>query len=104
MGKIVRAAAKPSIWFDPRDVDASPNTPEEDAEIRRQIAEDPDTWEFTGDIVDRPPPHKRGRPAGRTKAQVTVSLDIELIEALKSPDAKGWQTRLNAAARAGLKI
>lgn len=74
-------------------------TDEEDAEIKRQIAEDPDTWEFTGKIV-----RGRGRPRGVTKRQVTVSLDIELIEALKGSDSKGWQTRLNAAAHAGLGL
>ena len=75
------------------------NTPEEEAEIQRQIAEDPDTWEFTGKIA-----RGRGRPRGATKRQVTVSLDIDLIEALRTPDPKGWQTRLNAAARAGLGL
>lgn len=79
--------------------DIRENTPEEEAEIQRQIAEDPDTWEFTGKIVKG-----RGRPRGVTKQQVTVSLDIELVEALKGNDSKGWQTRLNAAARAGLGL
>ena len=76
------------------------NTPEEEAEIQRQIANDPDTWEIPKDAKVL----RRGRPRGVTKKQVTVSLDIELIEALKTPDPKGWQTRLNAAARAGLKM
>lgn len=75
-----------------------PNSPEEEAEIQRQIAEDEDTWEFCGPVT------KRGRPLGRTKKQVTVSLDIDLIEALSKPERKGWQTRLNAAARAGLGL
>ncbi len=73
-------------------------TDEEEAAIQKAISEDPDTWEFTGPVT------RRGRPKGRSKKQVTVSLDIDLIDALKEPDKKGWQTRLNAAARAGLGI
>ena len=76
------------------------NTPEEEAEIQRQIAEDPDTWSTPADAKAI----KRGRPAGRTKEQVTVRLDKDLIQALKSPEPKGWQTRLNEAARLGLKL
>jgi uncharacterized protein (DUF4415 family) len=76
----------------------SDNTPEEEAAIQRQIAEDGETWE-AGEQIGR-----RGRPRGRTKVQVTVSLDIDLVEALKLPDEKGWQTRLNQAARTGLGI
>lgn len=75
-------------------------TPEEDAKIRADIATDPDTWEIPADAV----PLRVGRPAGETKQQVTVRLDIDLVRALKQPDPKGWQTRLNAAARAGMKL
>lgn len=50
------------------------------------------------------PKPKIGRPKGRTKAQVTVSLDQDLIKALKGENSKGWQTRLNAAARKGLGL
>ncbi|MEO1190688.1 MAG: BrnA antitoxin family protein [Pseudomonadota bacterium] len=76
------------------------NTPEEEAEIQRQIAEDPDTWAMPRDarVI------KRGRPTGRTKQKVTVRLDKAVIDKLKSPDSKGWQTRLNAAARRGLQL
>ena len=74
------------------------HTEEEERELQARIAKDPDTWEFTGSQ------RQRGRPFGRTKQQVTVSLDIDLIEALKQPEKKGWQTRLNAAARAGLGL
>ena len=73
-------------------------TPEKDAEIRAQIANDPDTWEMApGSKV-----LKRGRPSGKTKEQITVRLDKDLLAALQSPDPKGWQTRLNAAVRVGL--
>ncbi len=74
------------------------NTEEEERDIQSQIVEDDDTWEFSGAA------RQRGRPKGRTKQQVTVSLDIDLIEALSKPEKKGWQTRLNAAARAGLGL
>ncbi len=75
------------------------NTPEEEAEAQRQIAVDPDTWATAPDAKVL----KRGRPAGQTKEQVTVRLDKALLQALKTPDAKGWQTRLNAAALLGLR-
>lgn len=75
------------------------NTPEEEAEIQRQIAEDPEISEIPQDAKVI----KRGRPFGQTKEQVTVRLDKSLVQALKSPDPKGWQTRLNAAAWRGLE-
>ena len=70
-------------------------TEEEEAEIQRQIAEDPDTWEMSADAVII----RRGRPSGQTKDQVTVRIDRDVLAALKSPDPKGWQTRLNALLR-----
>ena len=75
------------------------NTPEEEAAIKKAIAGDPDTWE----IPEGAKPLRRGRPAGRTKTKVTVRLDNDLIDALKGEDPKGWQTRLNAVAWAGLR-
>lgn len=43
---------------------------------------------------------QRGRPKkrGPTKVPVTIRLDIDLLEELKSGGA-GWQTRLNNAVR-----
>ena len=75
------------------------NTPEEEEAIQRQIANDPDTWATPKDAKVL----KRGRPVGQTKEQVTVRLDKKLLEALKTPDPKGWQTRLNEAALRGLQ-
>ena len=76
------------------------NTPEEEAEIQRQIAEDPDAWPTSPDAKVL----KRGRPPGRTKEQVTVRIDKDVLLALKKPQPKGWQTRLNNALRLGLKL
>ncbi|HAX91127.1 MAG TPA: hypothetical protein DCY07_02830 [Rhodospirillaceae bacterium] len=39
-------------------------------------------------------PLRRGRPAGRSKTVVSISLDTEVLAALKA-SGKGWQTRLN---------
>ena len=48
------------------------NTPEEEAEIQRQIAEDPDAWPTAPDAEVL----KRGRPLGRTKEQVMVRRKV----------------------------
>ena len=45
-------------------------------------------------------PKKRGRPfANKTKTQVTLRLDQDIIDHFKGDDPKGWQTRLNAVLR-----
>lgn len=65
-----------------------------------QITADPGAW-------GTPPganATRRGRPSGRTKEQVTVRIDKDVLAALQTPDPKGWQTRLNEALRAGLKL
>lgn len=76
------------------------NSPEEEADIQKQIDEEPQLAE----IPKNARVLKRGRPPGQTKMQVTVRLDIQLISELKKPDAKGWQTRLNEAAKRGLAL
>lgn len=73
------------------------NTPEEEAEIARAIASDPDTWTVPEGTI----PLRRGRPSGSTKEQVTVKIDRDVLVRLRA-DGKGWQTRLNAALRAAL--
>lgn len=79
------------------------NTPEEEAEAQRQRLMDPDALEFTGEnVVDRPPPHLRGKANGGAKRCVSVSLDGDLIDALKALDPQDWQGRLNAIARSSL--
>ena len=75
------------------------NTPEEGTEIQRQIAEDSDAWPTSPDAKVLKP----GHPPGRTEEQVTVRIDKDVL-ALKKPQPKGWQTRLNNALRLGLKL
>lgn len=71
-------------------------TPEEDAAIARGIANDPDTYEFSDeDFAAAAQARKRGRPhVISPKAQVTLRLDSDLLEALRS-SGPGWQTRVN---------
>jgi len=80
--------------------DIRDNTPAEERDIQRQIAEDPDTWATAPDaeVV------RRGRPAGASKAHVSVRLDLDVLAALKTPQEKGWQTRLNRVLRQGLNL
>lgn len=76
------------------------NTPEEEAEIQRQIAEDAELAETPLNATAI----KRGRPFGQTKQQVTIRLDGDLLAALKSPSEKGWQTRANSLLRKAMGI
>jgi uncharacterized protein (DUF4415 family) len=45
----------------------------------------------------------RGRPVGRSKNVVSVSLDKEVVAALRK-SGSGWQTRLNNLAKAALGL
>jgi uncharacterized protein (DUF4415 family) len=73
-------------------------TPEEDAIITAAANADPDAkpltdaeWEIVKPLV------RRGRPLGSgTKAQVTLRLDVEVLEKFKA-SGDGWQTRINDA-------
>lgn len=50
------------------------------------------------EIIDKTPV-QRGRPkALNPKAQVTIRLDADVVEAFKK-DGPGWQSRMNAALR-----
>jgi len=71
-------------------------TPDEDAAIARGIAEDSDAYEFSDeDFEAAVQARKRGRPyAISPKAQVTLRLDSDLLEALRA-SGPGWQTRVN---------
>ena len=85
-------------------------TDEEEAEIQRQIAEDPDDpahWEGTAPsrpvievmphLVERHRPEHFKRKAP-TKEKVTVRLDADILAHFRST-GRGWQTRLNEALR-----
>lgn len=72
------------------------NTPAEEAEIQRQIANDPDTWSVAGK-----PTLRRGRPAlpaEKKKQQITMLLDPDVLEHFKKK-GKGYQTEINAVLR-----
>ena len=88
-------------------------TAEEDAEINRGIALDPDNPELDDDFFANARPTEEifrelgldmPRPVGRPpseapKAQVTIRLDPDVIAHFKGDNPKGWQTRVNAALR-----
>lgn len=72
-------------------------TAEEDAAINAGIAADPDTYELSDSEFEALRP--RGRPFGSgSKIQVTLRLDIDVVNQLKA-GGTGWQTRANAALR-----
>lgn len=75
-------------------------TPEEDAAITAAANADPDAVPFTDAEWEAVRPLvRRGRPLGSgTKMQVTLRLDIDVVEKLKATGA-GWQTRANQALR-----
>jgi uncharacterized protein (DUF4415 family) len=69
-------------------------SPEEEAEIRAGVADDPDASELPDDRL------KQLRPVGRPKAAVTkqavsIRLSPEVVEYFKAT-GKGWQTRMDA--------
>lgn len=45
----------------------------------------------------------RGRPAGRTKKTIHISLDAETVDFLRK-SGKGWQTRVNDALKAFISL
>jgi uncharacterized protein (DUF4415 family) len=75
-------------------------TPEEDAAITAAAMSDPDAMPFTDSDWDAMKhTATRGRPLGSgSKMQVTLRLDIDVVEKLKAEGA-GWQTRANAVLR-----
>lgn len=85
-----------------------PLTDEEEAEIQRQIADDPDSAEATDEELALARPfaeafpdlmesirRARGRPpVARPKQQISLRLEPEVIEKFKAT-GKGWQARIN---------
>jgi uncharacterized protein (DUF4415 family) len=87
-----------------------PLTDEEEAEIRRQIAEDPDDYEATDEELAQAVPfaeafpalmesirRSRGRPrVAKPKQAVTLRLDPDTVERFKrqGPD---WRSRMSEA-------
>ena len=71
-------------------------TPAEDAAITPAAMADPDTQPFTDAEWEQVKPLvRRGRPLGSgSKAQVTLRLDVEVLEKFKA-SGDGWQTRIN---------
>jgi uncharacterized protein (DUF4415 family) len=94
-----------------RQVKILPLTDEEEAEIQREIAEDPDAPEATEEELAQARPFAevfpellanmkrkealRGRPKlERPKEKVTIRLSAEVMEYYRG-SGPGWQTRLN---------
>jgi uncharacterized protein (DUF4415 family) len=76
-------------------------TLEEDAAINAGIAQDPDTYELGAAEFKQ---LRRGRPLGSgTKTQVTLRLDVEVLEKFKA-SGDGWQTRINDALKSWVRM
>ncbi len=73
-------------------------TPAEDAAITAAALADPDAAPFTDAQWEQAKPLvRRGRPLGSgSKTQVTLRLDVEVLEKFKA-SGEGWQTRINEA-------
>ena len=73
-------------------------TPAEDAAITAAAISDPDAVPFTdAEWKQVKPLVRRGRPPGSgSKTQVTLRLDVEVIQKFKA-SGDGWQTRINDA-------
>ena len=73
-------------------------TPAEDAAITAAAMADPDSRPFTDADWERVKPLvHRGRPLGSgSKIQVTLRLDVEVLEKFRA-SGDGWQTRINEA-------
>ena len=79
-------------------------TPAEDAAITAAALADTDAQPFTDAEWEQVKPlARRGRPLGSgSKAQVTLRLDVEVLEKLKA-SGDGWQTRINEALKSWVR-
>ena len=79
-------------------------TPAEDAAITAAAMADPDSRPFTdAEWEEVKPLVRRGRPLGSgKKAQVTLRLDVEVLEKFKA-SGDGWQTRINEALKSWVR-
>lgn len=79
-------------------------TAAEDAAITSAALADPDAVPFTDAEWEQVKPLvRRGRPLGSgTKAQVTLRLDVEVLEKFKA-SGEGWQTRINEALKSWVR-
>ena len=73
-------------------------TPAQDTAITAAAMSDPDALPFTNaEWALVKPLVRRGRPLGSgTKTQVTLRLDLEVVEKFRA-SGDGWQTRINDA-------
>lgn len=72
--------------------------PEEDRQINKGIAADPDTWELSAAEFKRLRP-VRGRPKlAVPKVPINLRVDAEVLRAFRATGS-GWQTRMNAVLR-----
>ena len=73
-------------------------TPAEDAAITAAAMSDPDAMFFTDAEWEQVKPTLlRGRRLGSgTKTQITLRLDVEVVDKFKA-SGDGWQTRINDA-------
>jgi uncharacterized protein (DUF4415 family) len=79
-------------------------TPAEDAAIHAAAISGPDAVPFTDAEWEQAKPLvRRGRPLGSgTKIQVTLRLDVEVVEKFRAT-GDGWQTRINDALKSWVK-
>jgi uncharacterized protein (DUF4415 family) len=87
-------------------------TDEEDAEIRAEIARDPDAFELTDEMWARMRPavevapeivaayrRRRGPQKAPTKQLVSIRLDRDVVAYFRKRGVVGWQQRVNEALR-----
>ena len=79
-------------------------TPAEEATITAAAMADPDAVPFTNAEWEQVKPLvRRGRPLGSgTKTQVTLRLDVEVVEKFRA-SGDGWQTRINEALKSWVR-